>query len=309
MKSEFTSPVGPTIERYLSLKVSLGRKYSVEHDVLKYLDSFLASVAEDLTAGSYNRWVQTQLHLTSGVRRRRMRIVRNLCLYRLRTEPDYFVPDLSEFPPPHQSLRPYIFSECEIVRLLEAAKRLCPLHLSPLRALVRLVVGDYEPSEKTLLIRESKFHKSRLLPLSSDAAQAIEAVLLSRRYGGFPVSADSPLLWSRYRANDSYSGSGLGTTLHRLFRTVGIRTEAGKVPRVHDMRHTFAVRALLRWYRRGEDVHTKLPVLAAYMGHVSIVSTEYYLPFVSELAEVAVQRFEQRYGRLIHDGPAEGGHR
>lgn len=101
MRSELTSPLGPTIESYLSLKISLGRKYSGVRDVLTHLDSFLASVGEDLTSDSYSRWVETQLHLTSGVRRWRMRIVRNLCLYRLRKEPRCFVPDLLEFPRPY----------------------------------------------------------------------------------------------------------------------------------------------------------------------------------------------------------------
>lgn len=325
MKKTPASLLGPTIESYLTLKHSLGREYSGVRDVLTHLDSFLASGGEDLTADSYRRWVQTLLHLTSGVRRYRMRNVRNFCLYRRRSDPHCFVPDSSEFPPPNQKLPPYIFSEQEIVRLLDAARRLRPLSLSPLRAenltlalvllytaglrrgeLVRLVVGDYEPAERTLLIRESKFHKSRLLPLSLDATRAIETVLVARRNAGFPLWADSPLLWSRYRASGSYSGGGFGSTLHEFFRTAGIRTKTGNPPRVHDLRHTFAVHALLRWYRRGEDVQAKLPFLAAYMGHVSIASTEHYLPFVSDLAEVAVRRFEQRYGQIITDIAPEG---
>ena len=65
-----------------------------------------------------------------------------------------------------------------------------------------------------------------------------------------------------------------------LFRRAGIRTATGHLPRTHDFRHGFAVNALLRWYRAGLDVQAKLPFLAAYMGHVSIVSTAYYLQFV-----------------------------
>jgi integrase/recombinase XerD len=325
MKSELASPLGPAIRSYLSLKISLGRKYSNERNVLSHLDSFLASVGEDLNHRSYSGWIETQLHLTSGVRRSRMRIVRNLCLYRRRSDPDCFVPDLSEFPRPHQKARPYIFSKREIVRLLEVARQLRPFPISPLRAqnltlglillytaglrrgeLVRLTVRDYEPTEATLLVRESKFYKSRLLPLSSDAARAIEEVIHTRRDRKLPLSVDSPLLWSRYRATGTYSGAGFGSALQGLFRAAGIRTETGKTPRVHDLRHTFAVHALLRWYRRGEDVQAKLPALAAYMGHVSIVSTEYYLPFVTELAEAAALRFERRYGALIHGAGSDG---
>jgi integrase len=78
-----------------------------------------------------------------------------------------------------------------------------------------------------------------------------------------------------------------------------IRTAAGRWPRVHDIRHTFAVQALLRWYRAGEDVQAKLPYLATYMGHVSIVSTQHYLHFIEPLAASASERFERCCGVLI----------
>ena len=82
-------------------------------------------------------------------------------------------------------------------------------------------------------------------------------------------------------------------------------------PRVHDFRHTFAVHALLRWYRLGEDVQAKLPALATYMGHVSVVSTEHYLQLVEELTAFASDRFERRYGALVAgtDGGRKGGGR
>jgi len=71
------------------------------------------------------------------------------------------------------------------------------------------------------------------------------------------------------------------------------------LPRVHDFRHSFCVNALLRWYRSGVDVQAKLPYLTAYMGHVSIASTQYYLRFVNDLATAASDRFAQHWGNLI----------
>jgi len=326
MKNTFTSLLGPTIANYLSLKQALGREYSKERYILSHLDSFLAASGEDLDSRSLARWIETRLHLASGVRRNSMRIVRNLCLYRQRSESTCFVPDPSLFPRPHQKVRPYIFTERDIARLLEAAARLRPTPLSPLRGenltlglvllytaglrraeLLRLTVGDYDRSEQTLLVRESKFYKSRLLPLSADAVRTIEAVLHKRRKSALPVWVDSPLLWTRYRATGAYSGGGFGHAMRALIRATGIRTETGRTPRVHDIRHAFALHALLRWYRRGEDVQAKLPVLAAYMGHVSIGSTQYYLPFLAQLAEAAADRFERRYGRLIVDARDDGG--
>ena len=73
----------------------------------------------------------------------------------------------------------------------------------------------------------------------------------------------------------------------------------GGRPHVHDVRHSFAVNALLRWYRQGIDVQTKLPLLATYMGHVSIVSTAYYLAFVEPLRAAASARFARHYGALV----------
>ena len=316
--SSFPSVIGTTMIQYMDLKVALGRRYEVERRILTHLDSFLAAINADLTAESFLAWCCTHKHLASGVRRNWMRVVRNLCLYRRRTDPSCFVPDPSHFPPLHQPLKPHIFTEVEIARLLDAVDLLRPGNRSPLRRenfrlalvllyttglrrgeLLRLTVGDYDPVEGTLLVRESKFHKSRLLPLSPDGVCEIDAYLLVRRGRRLPVSADSPLLWNRYGGGGAYTGEGVASTIRNLFKTTGIRTVSGRLPRVHDIRHSFAVQALLRWYRVGDDVQAMLPLLATYMGHVSIVSTEYYLHFVDEVASVASKRFADHCGALV----------
>jgi integrase len=169
-----------------------------------------------------------------------------------------------------------------------------------------LRISDYDPNERTLLIRESKFHKSRLLALSGDGVRELEAYLEARRHAGLPTSADSHLLWNRYKGGKGYTGTGLGETLKRLFRSAGIRKPNGKQPRVHDLRFTFAAHALLRWYRSGADVRAKLPFLAAYMGHVSIVSTEYYLHWSEDVLAAASDRFAQRCSALVTVDTAGG---
>jgi integrase len=85
----------------------------------------------------------------------------------------------------------------------------------------------------------------------------------------------------------------------RLFDRAGVRTVDNRTPRVHDMRHTYAVHALLRWYRQGLDVQTKLPALATAMGHVSIASTAYYLSMLAPVAEAASLRFESHCASLL----------
>lgn len=325
-KASLASALAPIIAAYLSLKEALGRHYAVERDVLEHLDRFLASRVADITPGTFTSWCLTQQHLASGVRRNRMRIVRNLCLYRRRDEPGCFVPDQALFPPLHQRIRPHIFTEGEIARLLGAAERLAPSPSSPLRRegfrlaivllyttglrrgeLLRLTLGDYDLREHTLLIRESKFHKSRLVPLSPDGAREIDVYLEARRTLGLPLSTEAPLLWNRSRGGQPYSGGGFGQGIRTLLRITATRSKAGRLPRVHDFRHTFAVHALLRWYRAGADVQAKLPLLASYMGHVSIASTQHYLQLIEPIAAAASERFRQQCGTLVVAPPAPGG--
>jgi integrase len=90
--------------------------------------------------------------------------------------------------------------------------------------------------------------------------------------------------------------------MRQLFRDAGIRTTDGRLPHVHDLRHTYAVHALLRWYHEGADVQAKLPILSTAMGHVSIASTAYYLALLEPLAAAASSRFE-RHCRALFIAP------
>lgn len=318
MKPTWSSVLGFVIIDYLALKRALGRGYALEERVLADLDRFLSFIGSDLTPEHFAEWTLTQERLTAGVRRNSMRIVRNLCLYRRRREPNCFVPDLSQFPLPHQPLQPYIFTETDILRLLATAERLTPTAGSPLRGLtyrlaivllytsglrrgelVRLRVADYALDEHTVRIRETKFHKSRLIPLSEDGFREVDRYLATRRTLGFPCSSDSPLLWHRRLVSTGYNGASLGQGIRALLQIAGIRTASGRLPRVHDFRHAFAVGALVRWYQAGLDVQSKLPLLATYMGHVSIQSTEHYLQFVEGLRIAASERFMQRFAGLL----------
>ena len=146
---------------------------------------------------------------------------------------------------------------------------------------MRLTLGDYDPVEHVLLVRDSKFYKSRMVPLSNDAA--VRSNTTSRTV----VEVASPaarmhrcLLHRRGSGLAAYSGNGLRVLMRHLFQIAGVRTASGHLPRVHDLRFTFAFHALLRWYRTGADLHARLPALATYMGHVSILSTQYYLPIL-----------------------------
>jgi integrase len=163
--------------------------------------------------------------------------------------------------------------------------------------LVRLVMSDYDPVEQTLLVRASKFHKSRLVALSKSTVAELEHYLRVRRR--WPHHADAPILISNYHGPRAYSGASFGLSMRRLFRLADVRMPDGRFPHVHDLRHTFAIHALLRWYRDGVDVQAKLPALATAMGHVSVASTSYYLALLQPVAEVASAKFDRHWRRIL----------
>lgn len=170
MNKRLTSCLATSITRYLSLMNALGRQFAVERRVLEELDDFMRERAEtDLTEASFEDWCTRQLQVSSTVRRNRMRIVRNFCLYRRRTEPTCFVPDTHLFPAEHQAIRPYIFSARDITQILQTCAALPPAPRSVLRRqayrlaiillytaglrrreLVRLTLKDYDSRAQTL---------------------------------------------------------------------------------------------------------------------------------------------------------------
>ncbi len=307
------SHLGRYIAAYLDLKKTLGRRFFSETYIFANFDRFLfRRRVSTLTPEVFTAWIRSFDHVSPTVKRTRMRLVRNFCLYLRRSIPDCFVPDRSSFPAPHVARPPHIFSRDQIVTLLRVASQLPVRSTSLLRApvfrlaivllytlglrrseVVRLVISDYDPVERTLLVRASKFHKSRLVALSRTAADELERFLRARRR--LAHSADAPLLVSNHRGLHTYSSASFGHSMRRLFRLADIRMRDGRFPRVHDLRHTFAVHALLRWYRDGVDVQAKLPALATAMGHVSIASTAYYLSLLEPVAEAAGARFDRHW--------------
>lgn len=132
----FFSRLAPVFSRYVNLKRALGRRLDFSARTLHSLDQFLhdhSAKYPDLNAAAFQAWCHTHEHVSSGVRRARMRAVFSFCLYRRRSEPQCFVPDPSLFPAYHQTIEPYIFSEGEVAKLLRAASSLKRHSLSPVR--------------------------------------------------------------------------------------------------------------------------------------------------------------------------------
>jgi len=211
--------------------------------------------------------------------------------------------------------KPYIFTQEEVQQLLAVALSfsspkapLRPLTLYTMLALaycaglrmgeiVHLVIGDVQLEEGLIEIRDTKFFKSRILPLTSSVLDALRKYLNARRLSGANTAADSPLFWHN---KNGYAYITANHLLRRVLRKAGLKPKAGRVgPRIHDLRHTFVVHRMLAWYREGVDVQARLPYLWTYLGHRDLHSTIVYLTVTQELLQEASERFRKLGAGLL----------
>lgn len=315
------TPFEQIAARYIKHKRALGLRFDLQARTIGSLGRFLAGAkAADLDQAQFEAWCATQRHLNANVRRGFQNVVRKLCLYRRRIEPHCYVPDPLRFARRCPYRAPVIFGPAEVARMLQTIAELAPHPEFPLRLgvlrmvvvllytaglrrgeLAHLTLGDVNLPDGTLMIRESKFHKSRIVPLSLDAQHELRAYLKVRLAPPWDISLASALFGHHHGSPQfrGYSGPSIGHAISEVLRTAQVRDPHGRLARVHDFRHSFAVQALLRWYRADADVQSQLPKLAMYMGHVSIVSTAYYLRWIPEIAEAASARFARQFGHLI----------
>ena len=305
---------------YLAHWRALGRRYRQEQWLLETLLRELPLLGhDDLTADSFQCWFDGRKNSHPNSLRKWAQLLRHFCVWRRRCDPGCFVPGTELICRAQPYVTPVILGDRHVARMLAAADALEPSLNSPLRPatmrlavvllyttglrlgeLQRLALGDIEDDGGLVRVRESKFHKSRLLPLSASARAELLAYLVRRASAGFAAPPNAPLLCTRARGPmKPYSISGLQQGLNSLLRGAAVSIEETQRPRVHDLRHSFAVQALARWYRQGADVQAQLPKLAMYMGHVSIESTAYYLRWTDEIAALASKRFAQHFASTI----------
>jgi integrase/recombinase XerD len=315
------------IDEFLTHQRVFGRRYHTEEYVLRAVGRFIARQAgADLNASTFERWCKTEQKLSPNTRYARQLLVRKLCLFRRRCDPRCFVPDPSSFARPRPRRPPVLLTTEQLSALLHAADALpasrhCALRAALMRLavvllytaglrrgeVVRLQLADVDVRQGVLRIRESKFHKSRWVPLSQDAHHELRRYLRLRLQEPYDRRPSAPLLCNAshcygHSGWHAYTGAALGTGFRELVDRAGVRDTQGRRPRVQDMRHNFAVEVLCRQYREGGDVQTQLPKLALYMGHVSILSTAYYLHFVPEIAARASERFDQHFSHILDLG-------
>lgn len=308
------------VTAYLTSRRALGRLYEKEEYTLNHLRRLLLSEhAVELDEQLFNRWRAPFYRLSNRTRIIRERTVYNFCLYRRRREPACYVPDPGSFARPKPMPLPRIIEREQVIRLLRYVSALMPTAREPLRPSVlrlailllyttglrrgelqRLTLGDVDARRGVLFIRQSKFYKSRWVPLSPSMRAELRTYFDIRKRAGFDSRASAPLIC--HARGQPYTGVGIARTLKELLDAVGIRDQNGRRPRVQDFRHSFAVAALLRWYESGADVQVNLPKLALYMGHVSIVSTAYYLRWMPAVVARAGERFGRAFGDVVEGG-------
>jgi len=165
-----------------------------------------------------------------------------------------------------------------------------------------LNLADVDLEEAVIIIRDTKFYKTRLVPLGRDLNDTITNYAKQRKRDGHSESNNAPFFVTRF-------GSRIPIRLlQRAFRRLrahsGLRRKGGArcQPRLHDLRHAAAVHRLTAWYREGKDVQRLLPLLSTYMGHVDVASTQLYLTMTPELLHEASKRFAKYvFGEVSHD--------
>ena len=318
-RPRFVSFLAPQLAAFVDLKRALGRRYQTAAAELQRFDRFVASCSgrsTELTPELVDTWAKRSGHLKPTTRGHRIRLVRQFCRYLARQDPKAYVPEPARGIGRTAQRAPHIYTVAEFRRLLTAARSL-PARRGSLRPsavytvllilygaglrigeALRLRLRDVDLVQGMLLIRDTKFFKSRLVPISGSLSEALRGYLDERL-----KATTSPASFVFLNDHGTrFSSDKFGEIFRSLLGPAEITWSAPqRRPRVHDIRHTFAHNCVLRWYREGADVQAKLPLLATYLGHVSVLSTQEYLNATPELLRHASDRFERRYGSVIDD--------
>lgn len=293
------------VEDYLRLRRALGFKLRFHGQVLPALAAYLeAAGATTVTAELAIAWAGQPRGVHPVVWSHRLGAARGFARYLKTVDPAAEIPPGRIWPTTAPRRQPVIFADGDIARLIAAARTLNPpLRAATYEAMLGLIAttglrlgeaisldrADADLAGGVLTIRGAKSGRDRLVPLHPTAISAL-AGYARRRDQLCPEAATT-----------RFFVSAVGTpVLARLAEQVfvqltvglGLRT-AERRPRIHDLRHAFAVRQLLQWHRDGADVNAKMPVLSAYLGHVSPAGTYWYLTAVPELMELAAARMTQ----------------
>lgn len=298
------------IETYIAYKRSLGLRFHTDATILRAFCRALGDIeVEEVTSDALRAFLAGNGPVTAFWRQK-FSVIGSFYRYALARG---FVTNSPlptwhpRIPPP---LTPYIYSVEELARLWAATETVraanSPLQAASLRTLLQLLYGtgmrigealrltlqDADLPEQLLTVRQTKFYKTRLVPIGPRLTRVLAHYAAQRRRLALPAGESSAFFATRTGRRLHYHN------VNKLFRRVrhaaDIRRESSAryQPRLHDIRHTAAVHRLTAWYRSGADVQRLLPQLATYLGHADVASTQRYLHMTPELLNEASRRFE-----------------
>jgi site-specific recombinase XerD len=314
MLRAFQSPLADGIQRFLETKHALARKYRSEQRELHLFDDFL--VEHGVTAVEQITSSLIDTFLTSRPRRRARSFNHLRGVLRLLFDWLVVQGELPNSPVRVAKRRetshrvPFLFDSTQARRLLQSAAELPDRPKGPLRGptyrtifaiqyglglrvgeACNLTRGDVNLERDLLIVRGGKFGKSRLVPFGPRLHDLLREHLL-RRAGQGATDDKAPLF--TFNREHHVNPCTVSQTFHHLVQTIGFIVPDGVAhPRLHDLRHSFAVGTLLRWYREGVDPTARLHHLATFLGHVNPVSTAVYLTITVDLLHEANCRFEK----------------
>jgi len=305
-----SSGLGAHVDEYLQLRRALGFKLKEDGELLKQLIAYVeAAGATTLSSEVAIAWARLPEGVHPNYWARRLRAARGFASYLQTIDPATEIPPPDVFPVRRQRATPYLFSEQDIGRLLQEARRLSrPLRAASHEALFGLLavsgmrVGeaialtreDVDLDAGLITIRRAKHDRPRLVPLHPTTVEALRRYA-SERDRLCPEPRSHAFFLSS--AGTAVHKTGLGMTFREITTRLGLRTEAVH-PRIHDLRHRFAVQTLIDWQRSGIKIDEHIATLSTYLGHVSPADTYWYLSASPELMELAAERVHDRFGGM-----------
>jgi integrase len=296
------------VDDYLRLRRALGFKLKEDERVLGQFVGYLeAAGAETVSSGLAIGWARLPVGVHPNHWARRLRIARGFAAYLQTIDPATEIPPPDVFPTRRQRATPYLFSQQDICRLLGEARRLRhPLRAASYEALfgllavsgmrigeaIALAREDVDLDAGLITIRKAKHDRARLVPLHPSATDALRRYA-SERDRLCPAPRSRAFFLSS--AGTAVHGNGLRQAFREITTRIGMRTDAVH-PRIHDLRHRFAVQTLIDWQRSGINIDEQIATLSTYLGHVSPADTYWYLSASPELMALAADRLSGRFG-------------
>lgn len=300
------SLLGDAATDYLALRRRLGHDLADAHRLLPRFVTFLDGIgAATVTIDAAMAWsMEPDADPASSVWPRRMTVARAFARHMTGIDPATEVPPVGLIPSRQRWKPPFLFNADDIERLVAAAAKVIRWRLPAvthstligLLAVTGMRVGealkldddDLDWGDALVRVRESKFGKSRIVPLDHTTLDALRDFVTVR---DTLVERHVRAVFVSIRGNRMIYAC-VQDTFRRLCDTTRIGADAVRRPRVHDLRHSFAVNTLIGWHRHGENVDARLPALSTYLGHRDPRSTYWYLSAAPELLALAARRIE-----------------